>query len=72
MKITLSYQTWTTKTFTIPEKGKWARFFKAWLKDDDDRTNADWDILEKYDMYDFLSSQGVHADETEIGIVDFE
>lgn len=70
MKVTLDYQTWATKTLTIPEKGKWHAFFKAWLKDEDDRTDADWNILEKYTIYDFLDSQGIHTNEVEL--INFE
>ena len=66
MKVTLDYNTWVEKTFSVPKGSKWERFFKAWLADDDKRTNADWDILEEYNIYDFLHSQGISAYEVEL------
>ena len=63
MKVTLGYNTWVEKTFSVPENSKWGKFFKTWLTDDDERTDADWDILEKNDIYDFLQSQGIITDE---------
>lgn len=58
--ITLSYVTTTTKTFDVPQSGMWAKWFKAWEKDDDNRTNADWKLLDKYHLEDFLDTQGIH------------
>lgn len=66
MKVTLDYNTWVEKTFSVPKGSKWERFFKAWLTDNDKRTNADWDILEEYNIYDFLQSRGISAYEIEL------
>jgi hypothetical protein len=66
MKITLEYSTLVEKTFSIPKNSKWEKFFKAWLTDDDERTDADWDILDENDIYDFLQSQGISANEVEL------
>jgi hypothetical protein len=66
MKITLEYNTLVEKTFSIPKNSKWEKFFKAWLTDDDERTDADWDILDENDIYDFLQSQGISANEVEL------
>lgn len=57
--ITLSYTIQEIKTFNVPQNGKWAKWFKAWEKDEDDRTDADWNLLDKYYMEDFLASQGI-------------
>ena len=66
MKVTLEYSTCVEKTFSIPKNSQWERFFKAWLTDDDERTDADWDILDENDIYDFLQSQGISANEVEL------
>jgi hypothetical protein len=66
MEITLEYNTWAEKTFSIPKNSKWENFFKAWLTDDDERTDADWDILDENDIYDFLKSQGINANKVEL------
>lgn len=66
MKITLGYNTWVEKTFSVPKNSKWERFFKAWLTSDDERTDADWDILDKNNIYDFLQSQGISANEVDL------
>lgn len=46
--ITLSYA--TTKTVTLEYKKlapKDKKFVQAWLKDDEERTPQDWDLIEK-------------------------
>lgn len=49
--ITLSYA--TVKTVTLEYKKfapKDKKFIQAWLKDDDERTPQDWDLVEKNDL----------------------
>ena len=70
MKVTLEYNTWVEKTFSVPKGSKWEKFFKAWLTNDDERTDADWDILDENDIYDFLQSQGISANE--VALVDYK
>ena len=70
MEITLEYNTWVEKTFLVPKNTKWEKFFKAWLTDDDERTEADWDILEENSIYDFLQSQGISANG--VGFIDYK
>lgn len=70
MKITLGYETWVEKTFSIPKNSKWERFFEAWLTDEDERTDADWDILDENSIYDFLQSQGIST--TEVDFIDYK
>lgn len=52
--ITLDYYTYERKTFTIPTEGKWYNYFKAFFKDDDERTRQDWNFLDKYSLEDFV------------------
>lgn len=49
--ITLSYL--TTKTVTLEYKKfapKDKKFIQAWLKDDEERTPQDWNLVEKNDL----------------------
>lgn len=53
--ITFSY--YTSKTVTIEYKNlspKDKKFIQAWLKDDDDRTWEDWDLVEKNDLTNLI------------------
>lgn len=53
--ITFSYCTF--KTATIEYKNlspKDKKFIQAWLKDDDDRTWEDWDLVEKNDLTNLI------------------
>lgn len=54
------------KLFRFPKIVNGEKFFKAWLTDDDERTDADWDILDENDVCDFLKSQGISANEVEL------
>lgn len=55
--ITLSFSYIQTKKFIIPKNGKWKKFFDAWLKEENERTNEDWNILEENSFEDFIAEQ---------------
>lgn len=55
--IKLGYPIYETREFNIPDSGEWKAFFSAWEKDEDSRTAADWDILDKHDLGDFVYTQ---------------
>lgn len=52
--ITVDYLISKRSTFDIPKVGFWADWFKAWDKDEDDRTEEDYEILDKAELEDFI------------------
>lgn len=71
--ITISYCVCEERTFEIPTSGKWHKFFTAWEKDEDKRTNKDWDILDECSFRDFIRSQTGHQDVyDEVDIIDYD
>lgn len=64
--ITMSYAIVETKTFPIPTSGEWKTFFDIWEKSEDDRTDEEWDFIERYSLEDFLKANGIHGYEIDV------
>lgn len=69
--ITLDYTVYKRKTFKVPESGKFQKYFSLVFKDDDEKTDEDWELLKKYDerniFEDFIKSQtGEDAENIEV------
>lgn len=56
-EVTFEFSMRMTKTVRISELSKkWQQFIEAWFKDEDDRTDADWDIVEE-NSFDIMLSE---------------
>lgn len=53
--VTLVFDIRMNKQFNIPKK--WQSFFDAWVTDDEDRTDKQWELVEKYTFEDFVKEQ---------------
>ena len=53
--VTLVFDIRMNKQFNIPKK--WQGFFDAWVTDDEDRTDKQWELVEKYTFEDFVKEQ---------------
>lgn len=74
MNMVLSYQKWETVDIDINNlPKKWQTFCKACLKDDDERSDKEWELVENYTMRDLLKAIGYKdvMDYGEIEIDDF-
>lgn len=54
-KVTLDFNIRMHKQFDIPKK--WQDFFDAWVADDEDRTDKQWELVDKYTFEDFVKEQ---------------
>jgi len=71
--ITLSYTIPVTKTFNIPQSGKWYKFFKALEKDECARSEADWEILESASIAKFIAlNTGISENDLEVYDIEVE
>lgn len=71
-KITLSYCVYEERTFEVPTSGKWHKFFTAWEKDEDELTDSEWKILNRYSLKDFICSQTDKDIGDDIDVVDYD
>ena len=55
--IKLVYSVSKTHEFTIPDSEPWHTFFTIWEKEENERTSAEWDFLNEYNIGDFIFSQ---------------
>ena len=67
--ITLDYCIWKRETFNIPTTGKWKKYFNAYFKEEDCRTSKDYEILDEYDLEDFIASNA-HVEKDNIGDIE--
>lgn len=72
MKVTLSYDVPVTKTYEVANK-KWKKFFEALVTDDDNKSVAQWEIVDNNCIADFIRAMGDEVDDySDIDIDDFE
>jgi len=55
--VTLVFVAPQKKTFPIPKEGKWAKFFRIYMKDDEDRTDEEWEFMDNINLNDFIEEQ---------------